>query len=151
LKTYKNLAPKSKRLIATFLVLGAIISIGYFGTTSVFADDEKPKDILVQRIAEKFDLNESDVEAVFEAVKDEKIAEMEARREEKLSQAVSDGVITETQKNILLSKMKEHMETRKMNHEEMQAWFAEQGIDHEKLREYMGFKIHMRGGIMNRD
>lgn len=133
------------------LALGLIASAGYFGTSFVLAgDNTSAHQTLVYRIAQKFNLNESDVEAVFDAVRDEKQAEMKAKREERLSQAVKDGVLTEDQKTALLSKMEEHLSEKKENREEMQSWFKSQGIDETKLREYLMPFGKSRGMRMHR-
>lgn len=143
----------NRKILATVLALGVIASVGYFGTTSVLADNDNPMhQTLITRIAEKFNLKESDVEAVFEAVRDEKREEMKKNKEERLSQAVTDGVITEAQKQAILSKMNENMEERQANREEMQAWFKSQGIDETKLHNYLKpeGKGRGRGGEMPR-
>ncbi len=128
----------NRKVLAAVLALGIIASVGYFGSNYVLAEDENPMhQTLISRIAEKFNLKESDVEAVFEAVRDEKHEEMKADREKRLSQAVSDGIITEAQKTAILSKMNENINERKGNREEMQNFFKEQGIDQTKLRDYL--------------
>lgn len=120
------------------LALGVIASVGYFGGNYVLAGDTNPMhESLVAKIAQKFNLKEADVEAVFEAVRDERRDEMKSQRSERLTQAVSDGVITEAQKVTLLAKMEEHIGERQANRAEMQNWYKDQGIDETKLREYM--------------
>jgi hypothetical protein len=127
-----------KQTLAIVLALGVIASVGYFGTGFVLADDTNPMhESLITRIAQKFNLKESDVEAVFEAVRDERQEEMKQERQEKLSQAVNDGIITEAQKVTLLAKMDEHIGERRTNRTEMQNWYKSEGIDETKLREYM--------------
>ena len=128
----------TKQTLAIVLALGVIVSVGYFGGSYVMAGDTNPMhDSLITKIAQRFNLKETDVEAVFEAVRDEKREEMKVNREEKLTLAVKDGVITEAQKTTLLAKMEEHIGERRENREEMQNWFKSQGIDETKLREYM--------------
>lgn len=128
----------NKKLLITLIVLGGLISAGYFGAGAIFADNNNPQGTLITRIAQKFNLNESDVEAVFQSVRDERQAEMKKRQEERLNDAVGDGVVSEAQKNAILSKMQTHQEERGQNREEMQNWFKEQGIDQTKLRNYLG-------------
>lgn len=129
-----------KKTLATLLALGIITAGGYFGAKGVLADETgKPSDTLVSRIAEKFNLNTDEVQAVFDSVQEERMQEMEQNREEKLNQAVQDGVLTEDQKNSLQAKMEEHMGEREQNREEMQAWFASEGIDEQALHDYLGF------------
>lgn len=139
----KDIAPqKSKKFLMSVITLGVLISVGYFGSGFVNAQDSNPRDALVIQIAEKFNLDKSDVQAVFDAVMEERLSEMKKKREDRLNQAISDGVITEDQKNALLSKIEEHRTKRLQNREEMQKWFSEQGIDETKLREYLGFNGH---------
>lgn len=128
----------NKKTLAVVLALGVIASVGYFGVNQVSAADNNPMhQNLISKIAQKFNLKESDVEAVFDAVRDEKRDEMKKSREEKLTQAVKDGVITEAQKTLLLSKFDEHLEERGEKREEMQKWFSDNGIDQTKLRDYL--------------
>lgn len=128
----------NKKTLAIVLALGVITSIGYFGGSYVLAENNSPMHAsLVSKIAQRFNLKESEVEAVFESVRDERQEEMKQQRGEKLSQAVKDGVITEDQKNALLSKMEEHEEERSEEREAMQKWFSDNGIDETKLRDYL--------------
>ena len=132
----------TKKLLATIIILGGMVSAGYFGASAIFADDESPHNTIVTKLAQKFNLNESEIEAVFQSVRDERQAEMQQQREERLNDAVNNKVITEAQKNAILTKMQEHQEERGQNREEMQNWFEEQSIDQTKLRDYLGFGGH---------
>ena len=136
------------KLLATILILGGMVSAGYFGAGAIFADDESQRNTIVTKLAQKFNLNESEVEAVFQSVRDERQVEMQQQREKRLNDAVNDRVITDAQKNAILTKMQEHQEERGQNRQEMQNWFEEQGIDQTKLRDYLGFGGHgSRKGI----
>jgi len=138
----------TKKLLATILILGGMVSAGYFGAGAIFADDESQRNTIVTKLAQKFNLNESEVEAVFQSVRDERQVEMQQQREKRLNDAVNDRVITDAQKNAILTKMQEHQEERGQNRQEMQNWFEEQGIDQTKLRDYLGFGGHgSRKGI----
>lgn len=129
----------NKKALTTIIVLGVIISVGYFATPAKANDFNSGRDTLITRISQRFNLNKSDVEAVFDAIHDERQSEMKAKREERLSQALTDGVITQAQKDLLIAKMDENHENRLQKREEMQKWFTDQGIDQTKLREYLGF------------
>jgi hypothetical protein len=118
--------------------LGGLVSAGYFGAGTILADNNNSHDTLISKISQTFNLNESDVEAVFQSVRDERQVEMKKQQEERLNDAVNDGVITEEQKNTMLTKMQEHQAQKGQNREEMQKWFEEQGIDQTKLRNYLG-------------
>lgn len=89
---------------ATVAVIGGTL----LGSTNVFAQsattDGGPMSPLVQKIADKFGLNKDEVQAVF----DESRAEMETQRkaeyETRLTQLVTDGKITEAQKQLIIAK-----------------------------------------------
>lgn len=138
----------NKKVLASVLTLGVIISVGYFSSTNVLAEGVttgKGHDQLISAIAQKFNLNTSDVEAVFTAVHDERLEEMKNVRNDRLSQAVTDGVITEEQKKSIIEKMETHMENRNMAKEDLQKWFSDNGIDSNELKPYMMFKFrHFR-------
>jgi len=119
-------------------------------------------DTLVDRIATKFNLNKDEVQQVFDEERKVHEAEHQARMEKRLTQAVTDGKITEDQKESILAKhaeMKTYMESlkdktpeerktlmkEKMN--EMRQWAKDNG-----LTEYfgkgmvMGFGHGSKGG-----
>jgi len=125
------------------LILGTVISLATYGvTTSIGANEGGYSNPVISRLAEQFSLEEDEVEAVFDAVHDEHQQEMKAAREERLNEAVEDGVITETQKNALIAKWDEMQEKHEQERQEMQNWFEEQGIDPVKLAPYGGFGHH---------
>src|SRR3972149_7503644 len=93
------------KLLATILILGGMVSAGYFGAGAIFADDESQHNTIVTKLAQKFNLNESEVEAVFQSVRDERQVEMQQQREKRLNDAVNDKVITDAQKNAILPRI----------------------------------------------
>lgn len=64
-------------------------------------------DTLIQKISDTFHLNKADVQKVFDEHHAEHVAKREGKFEDRLSQAVKDGKLTEEQKTLILSKMKE--------------------------------------------
>lgn len=143
----------------------AVISLagaGLFGAANTYAQStDEQGTTLAQRIASKFNLNQSEVEAVFKEHKAEHHIKMQARFEERLTQAVQDGKITEDQKTKILAKFKEkmadkqatHAEFKNMTpeerkaakeskHQELRTWANENGIDLNVLHGVMG---HERG------
>lgn len=74
---------------------------------------------LIQKIAQRFGLNENDVSQVFEQNRQERQKEMSQRFEQRLTQAVADGNITEAQKQLILAKHKEIQTQRDANFEAM--------------------------------
>ena len=55
---------------------------------------------------------------------------------------VTTIILIEEQKQALQNRWEEMKAEREQHREEMQAWFEEQGIDHEALRQYGGFGRH---------
>ncbi len=161
-----------------FFIITAVallLLIGSFAIVRLASaqDTEKPLPTLVQKIAQRFGLNQADVQAVFTEHRNEMLQQMQTRFEERLNQAVADGKITEAQKQKILAKHKElqqkKAESRQnwqdMTAEERQAakddlrqareqfrsqldsWANENGIDLEVLHMFLtrGMKFGHRG------
>lgn len=96
-----------KQLILTATVL-TLIGASAFGATAAFAQGSDPSSGLTQRIAEKFGLKQSEVQSVVDQYRSEeraeRQAEMQAKFQERLAQLVTDGKITEAQKQLILNK-----------------------------------------------
>jgi len=138
-----------KAFIGTLVLALCFIAVGtVFATESNFCP-------IAQRIAERFNLSESEVQEVFTEAREERRQEMEVRFEERLNELVNAGEITEEQKGLVLAKKVEMQEKReelkdlsweerkealKELRQEMREWTEENGID---LRgfggEYRGF------------
>jgi len=106
------------------LAIVTLVLIATVGLNKVKAVDNTSSLSIVDKLSEKFNLNESDV------------------REQKLTEAVEAGTITETQKQALLNKWQELEQEREQKRQEMQTWFEDQGIDETKLAPYLGFGHH---------
>lgn len=100
-----------KRFKKSLIVAGATIAVGASvlgGVSAVSAaTNTDGRDTLADKIASKFNLNKDEVKAVFEENKAEHQAEHKAKVEENLSQAVTDGKLTEDQKSKITAKMDE--------------------------------------------
>lgn len=101
-----NMTKKSMIAAAIVATLGA----GAFGASSAFAasgipEGHKPMQKLVTAIAEKFNLSESDVQAVF----DEQRGAMQEKHQENaaahLAKAVIDGKLTQAQADAIVANM----------------------------------------------
>ena len=112
-----------KKLLLTAAAV-AIVGTTLVGATQAFAQSndtsDNPRSSLVERIANKFGLQESEVQAVFDEARSQHQAEMQQRSEERLSQLVSDGKITEEQKQLIISKRDELRAEHQSEHESMQ-------------------------------
>lgn len=150
---------KSKLLIPVLAV--TVGSTALFGVNQIYAQDSNnPNSSLVQKIAQKFNLDQSQVQAVFDEHKSEHHAVMKQKMSDRLTQLVSEGKITDAQKQAIIAKMSELKgnfnpeafkdltpEQRRQKMEEhrteMENWAKSQGIDPQYLMFYkMGKGMH---------
>ena len=139
----------NRKIILPFVALAVLA----FGTLTMhsFASAQEitdPQSALVEKIATKFGLNKDEVQKVFDEERTEMHAQMQLKQEERLSQLVKDGKITEAQKTLIINKQKEMQTQRKANKDsfkdltpeerktqmeskkaELDAWAKENGID----------------------
>lgn len=123
-----------------------------------------PITTLIERIAQKFGLKQADVQTVFNQFHEERQKEMQTRMEERLSQFVKDGKLTEAQKQLVLAKHKELQNARQKNvssrqlltpderraqkgaqHQEMLDWAKQNNIDLQYLAGLMGLGHGQKG------
>lgn len=146
----------------------ALASVGGSAIVSASTSGNDASDSLVKKIAVKFNLNESDVASVFDEERSAREAEMKTKTEERLSQAVADGKITEEQKQKIIAKLDEMKSEREANKDsmkdktdeerkaemdakktELEKWASDNGISTEYLRPEGGH--HGPGGFGPRD
>ena len=142
----------NKKIILSATVVGVLSLAGLAGVSLAQAQGPADQSSLIQKIAEHFGLNQDEVQTVFNEYRQEeqtqRQAEMQTKREEVLSQAVTDGKITQEQKSAILAKEAEMQqqvsELKDLSNEErqtqmtalreeMRAWFESQGIDETQL------------------
>ncbi len=135
-----------KKLSAYTLLVALLVTAGVFilvRTRAIHAQDGSDYPPLVQKLAERFNLNVDEVREVFNEAHKERHQKMQAHLEERLNQVVSKGKITEEQKEAILAKKaeiqdkhkemrdlspKERWATMKKHREEMKAWAKENNI-----------------------
>jgi len=138
------------------------------GATNVSAQEgsSNPMSSLVSKIAQRFNLNESEVQAVFDEHHNEMHEQMQSNFEDRLSQLVLEGKITEAQKAAIVAKMEELHANKEAwisdfenltpeerrakmleKRAELEAWAAEQGIDLSVIGP-LKFGHHRGGGMM---
>lgn len=124
--------------------------------------------VLAGRLAERFGLQSSEVEAVMKEVHQEQQQQRQAKLEERLSQAVKNGNLTENKKSAILAKHQELLATweagreqfqqmspnerklaRDKARQELEGWANDNGIDlkffmimGKGMREEMGMGTH---------
>ena len=141
----------SKQMLTVGLLTATVVGGGLFAV-SANAATNTGDDTLATKIATKFNLNKDEVQTVVTEFRTEKQAEHQAERkirvEERLTQAVKDGKLTEAQKTKIIEYMasqesffeslkdktdeerKTAMETHKA---EVQKWATDNGIDAQYL------------------
>lgn len=154
----------------SLVVAGAVATVGMAGLTGLgvasaaanTSSSDDPMSGIIDKIAAKFNLNKQEVRAVFEEERVTHEAEHEQRMEDRLSQAVTDGKITEEQKKKIIAKWEEIHSTMKsqaeslkdMTHEErrtvkeqradeLKTWAEENDIPEEYM--FFGRGKHMAG------
>jgi polyhydroxyalkanoate synthesis regulator phasin len=124
----------------TILALGGLMLVGAFWVVRTTVQAVGPNLSVVDRIVERFNLNKDEVTGVFEEMRQERQQQKQAYMEQRLNEAVEDGVITTEQKQAFLQKQVEWQERQRELMEERQKWMEESGIDFEKLAPYkVGF------------
>lgn len=132
-----------KVLLTTAAVIGAGVMVSQTATAQEAIQGEQLTQI-VERIAQKLNMQPSQVQLVLDEMRSEKQTMMQTHLEERLTQSVTDGKISEAQKAAILAKhaeMQTRMETLKdltpeerktemqKIHEEMGSWAESNGID----------------------
>lgn len=164
-----NKRMKKKKMLVPALAIIAMCAIMVTSSPAFAQSEQSGYATLVQRLAEKFGLKETDVQTVFDDARKEKQKNNQVRIEERLSQAVKDGKLTETQKRRVLDKHAELMKANDAQREamknltpeerrvakekartELEQWAQDNGIDSQYL--FMGMNgrgMHGKGmGMM---
>lgn len=151
-----------KKLLFLSAIVATVVGAYVVTTNGVMAQDSTSShDTLIQKIATKFGLNADDVQEVFDEHRKDMQSQMIVKNEERLTKLVSDGKITEAQKQIILKKQTELQSQRGSNKNslkdktpeerktlmeqhktEMNAWAKENGIDPQYLFGGFGKGIH---------
>jgi polyhydroxyalkanoate synthesis regulator phasin len=100
------------------LTLIMMLGAGCTGTLNADPLDDGGYLPMVERFAERFDLDPDEVMDFVEELREERIAEMEANFEEELDELVEKGEITDEQKQAILDK-KEEMKAFRESLEDM--------------------------------
>lgn len=152
----------NKSVILPILAIGIVGTIAAVaGAHYVSAQNSQDGQTIVQRIAQRFGLKENDVQGVFDEHKADHRAEMKTKLDEKLTQSVKDGKLTEAQKQSIIAKMEELKSQRDAEREkfktmtpqerkqamettgqDLETWAKAQGIDSSLLPFFGHFRGH---------
>lgn len=158
----KQIAYGSTAALAVALLVGGGVYTAQAATPGTQASN------VVQKIAQKFGVPQADVQAVFDADRQERMQHMQAQAEQRLTALVNAGKITQAQKDLIVAKHKELQANRQANFEamkgktpaerkaamdtqraELEAWAKTNGIDLQYLMVGHGRAGHggHRGGM----
>ncbi len=149
---------KKPLLIAGTAVTIGLASVAGIGVASAASSSgDSSGNNLVDKIASTFNLDKSKVQAVFDANHQEHEAKRQANIEAKLTQAVKDGKLTETQKSAIVAKLTEiradmdanrdamkdktpaeRKAAREQKRTDLETWAKQNNIPTEYLRFVMG-------------
>jgi hypothetical protein len=131
----------NKMLIPSAIII-VLLAFASNSSSSTSAQNTTSYTPIVQKIAQKFNLNENDVEEVFIQDRMDLWNKRKQQLSDKLGMAVNDGKISQQQKQMILNKKDElqadrfaELETRK---EEMKLWMNEIGVNPDLLVSYLG-------------
>ncbi len=134
-----------KKYLLPVVALAVIVSVFSIGSVAQ-ADMANSQESLIQKLVSRFNLNEAEVKQVVGEHRDQMHKEREAGHEARLQTLVDEGKLTQAQKDAFTAKMKEikdrtatmseeeHQKAHETHRTEMDAWFAEQGIDKRLLK-----------------
>ena len=125
---------KVPKKIAVAGLTAAVGLSGIAGIGIVSAQASGGQSDLVAKIAEKFNLNQGDVQAVFDEEHAARQAERQAQISDHLQSLVDDGTITTDQKSAIEAKQAELKTQRESDRSELEAWASDNGIDLKYLR-----------------
>ena len=106
-------------------LLGLATAVGsFFGASQVHAQTNQQS--LVEQIAQRFQLNQSDVQSVFDQNRSQHQQMMQDRLKTRLDQLVKDGKLTADKEQLILNKLKELANQRQADWNDLKNLTAEQ-------------------------
>jgi outer membrane murein-binding lipoprotein Lpp len=104
-----------KHLVATAVVVGGLAIAGFSGNAAFAANGTNKMNGLVTAIAQKFNLNQTDVQKVFDAQRAQMQADREQTFKDKLAELVTAGTLTQEQADKIVTKKAELESERQAN------------------------------------
>lgn len=106
-----------------FLIAGMLATVGTSAftvhTVASAATPASGGDNLMDKLVSRFNLNKDEVQAVFDEDRDEREAERTQDMADKITEAVTEGTLTQEQADALNAKIAELREQRKADREQM--------------------------------
>lgn len=131
---------KNSKIIVPMMLLGALVLSGALYSAKALADDTAGRrGPNTEALAQKLGIDQAKVDSAMEEIRVEKQKERQAEVSSKLDEAIKDGVITSEQKQKILDKQAEIRGERGSKRAEMEQFYKDNGIDFDKVHEYIGF------------
>jgi len=132
---------KNMKIIIPVIALAALIlgTVGYSVNALAANTNAGRNTQRAQVLAEKLGVDQSKIETAMSEIRTERQAERKTEVASKLDKAVSEGAITAEQKQKILDKQAEIQGQMGQKRTEMQQWYKDNGIDFDKVHEYIGF------------
>lgn len=105
--------------VASSVTLASLAGTHIASAAESSTTNSDPQSTLISKIASKFNLSQNEVKAVFEADRSAREAEHQKQVETDLSKLVSEGKLTEAQKDAILAKRAELQKERDANRDTM--------------------------------
>jgi hypothetical protein len=151
--------PKRVLLAGATVAAIGIATAGSVGLASAATATTDSNASIVEKLATRFSLDQDEVQAVFDEEREAREAEMKQRQQERLSQAVADGKLTQEQADHITAAMEEIKsligeptpgekpdeathEAVKAKMNALHAWAEENDIDLSAV----GLRVHFREG-----
>ena len=129
---------KNKKLLLSVTALTlAVAGAVWYGGSKVMAANGTGHDAMVSTLSEKLGVSDDKVTAAFDSIETEHRATRAVEQKTQLDKAVADKVITQEQEDKLIAKRAELQTEREQKRAEMDKWFTDNGIDHDKIKAYM--------------
>lgn len=140
---------KSKKLIMPAIVIAVMAIAGTIYATGASASFGRNHEEMASTLAEKLGVEESKVTEAMDTMREDRQADRVKDVSENLDKAVTDGVITTDQKQAILDKQATLRAERQQHRTEMEQWYKDNGIDEEKVHDYIGRGNGMGGRGMH--
>lgn len=120
-----------KRINKTLLVAGAVTMVGVGGLSvqTAAAMASTNHDSLIDKIAQKFNLNKDEVKSLFEEERTKMKVEHEQKMSQRLRKLVERGKITAEQKALIEAKHKELKQEHETAHAALEKWAETNKVD----------------------
>lgn len=131
----------NKSLLITAMAVIATATVGLSASAFAASNSSHGQPSLVQAIADKFHLNKSEVQQVFDQNRADHEQDRQQKLKERLDQAVKDGKLTQDQETKLLTEMQTLHDQQKSStqtdkradmkavHDQLEQWAKDNGID----------------------